>query len=469
MEIFLQVALALGAGLGVGFVAGWRLSGMNARQAGALAVAQAEARMGQSVSQLAEQKARVEATLAAERTSYDDKVKVYQDAEERLQKAFKGLSSEILNASSERFLTLAAKKLEDLQGQARTDLDARRQSINELLQPMKESLGLVTATLGQVENSRREDYGRLATQLTSLDRETTMLVRALRTPHGRGRWGEVQLRRVVEMAGMVARCDFDEQVSVRHEMGAHRPDVIIHLPGGKSIVVDAKAPLSAYLDAVDVTDEAERDARLKQHASQVRTHIEQLSSKAYWQQFSTAPEFVVMFLPGEALFGSALQVDPSLIEFGAERNVIAASPLTLLALLRTVAHGWRQEQLADNAREISALGRDLYERLCTMADHLVDLRKKLEGAIQSYNATIGSIEGRILAPARKLRDLGVSSAKELPALEPVDHVPRRLQAAELVSSGADAPSFDAEIVADGTAVDGSQKQEARSKEQGLDT
>ena len=446
MDIVFEVALALGAGLGVGFGAGWYLAGLSARHAGALAEAQAEARFGHSMSRLAEQKARVEATLAAERTSHDDKVKVYQDAEERLQRAFKGLSSEILNASSERFLTLAVKKLEDLQGQARTDLDARRQSINELLQPMKESLGQVAATLGQVENSRREDYGRLAEQLTNLDRETTMLVRALRTPHGRGRWGEVQLRRVVEMAGMVAKCDFDEQVSVRNETGVHRPDLIIHLPGGKSVVVDAKAPLSAYLDAIDAADDVEREARLKQHASQVRTHIDQLSSKAYWQQFQGAPEFVVMFLPGEALFGSALQVDPSLIEFGAERNVIAASPLTLLALLRTVAHGWKQEQLADNAREISSLGRDLYERICTMADHFVDLRRKLEGTIQAYNATVGSIEGRILAPARKLRDLGVSSAKELSVLEPVDHVPRRLQAAELAGPGGEPAPLDAEVV-----------------------
>lgn len=445
MDMSVQIVLALVAGLSVGFAAGWFLSSLHARQTGALAVAQAEARLGQSMAQLAEQKARVEATLAAERTSHEDRVKVYQDAEGRLEQAFKGMAGEILNASSERFLTLAAKKLEDLQGQARTDLDARRQSINDLLLPMKESLGLVTSTLGQVENSRREDYGRLAEQLTSLDRETTMLVRALRTPHGRGRWGEVQLRRVVEMAGMLARCDFDEQVSVRHDAGVHRPDLIIHLPGGKSIVVDAKAPLSAYLDAIDVADEAGREAGLRQHAGQVRTHIEQLSSKAYWQQFPSAPEFVVMFLPGEALFGSALQVDPSLVEFGAERNVIAASPLTLLALLRTVAHGWKQEQLADNARDISALGRDLYDRICTMAEHLIDLRRKLEGAIQAYNATIGSIEGRILAPARKLRDLGVTSSKELAALEPVDHVPRRLQAAELVGDTADS-ALDAEVV-----------------------
>ena len=450
MGTFVEVAMALGSGLGVGFVVGWYLSGLNARQAGALAVAQAETRLGQSASQLAEQKARVEATLAAERASHDDKVKVYQDAEERLQRAFKGLSSELLNASSERFLTLAAKKLEDLQGQARTDLDARRQSINELLQPMKDTLGTVAATLGQVENSRREDYGRLAAQLTSLDRETTLLVRALRTPIGRGRWGEVQLRRVVEMAGMIERCDFDEQVSVRGDGGLQRPDLIIHLPGGKSIVVDAKAPLAAYLDALDVADDAEREGRMKHHAAQVRAHINQLSSKAYWQQFDPTPEFVVMFLPGEAFFGAALQYDPSLIEFGAERNVIAASPLTLLALLRTVAHGWTQERLAENAREISRLGSDVYDRLCKMVEHLVDLRKKLDGAVDSYNKTVGTIEGRVLPPARKLRELGVIAAKELETLEPVELATRRLQAPEFMGAAGEPPQLDAEVVAGST-------------------
>ena len=446
MGTFVEVAIALGSGLGVGFVVGWYLSGLNARQAGALAVAQAETRLGQSASQLAEQKARVEATLAAERASHDDKVKVYQDAEERLQRAFKGLSSELLNASSERFLTLAAKKLEDLQGQARTDLDARRQSINELLQPMKDTLGTVAATLGQVENSRREDYGRLAAQLTSLDRETTLLVRALRTPIGRGRWGEVQLRRVVEMAGMIERCDFDEQVSVRGDGGLQRPDLIIHLPGGKSIVVDAKAPLAAYLDALDVADDAEREGRMKHHAAQVRAHINQLSSKAYWQQFDPTPEFVVMFLPGEAFFGAALQYDPSLIEFGAERNVIAASPLTLLALLRTVAQAWSHEQLAENARQISQLGRDLYDRLCTMAEHMGNLRRKLDGAVEAYNDTVGSLETRVLVSARRFRDLGLTVTKELGETEPVDVTTRRLQAPEFTGTAGELPACDAEVV-----------------------
>ncbi|MCX6544783.1 MAG: DNA recombination protein RmuC [Acidobacteria bacterium] len=446
MQIVLEVALALGGGLAAGFAAGWHLARLNAGHSGALAVAQAEARLGQLVSQLTEQKARVEATLAAERAAHDDKVKVYQDAEQRLELAFKGLSSEILNVSSERFLTLAAKKLEDLQGQARTDLDARRQSINELLQPMKESLGQVTATLGQVENSRREDYGRLAAQLTSLDRETSLLVRALRTPIGRGRWGEVQLRRVVEMAGMIERCDFDEQVSVRGDSGVQRPDLVIRLPGGKSIVVDAKAPLAAYLDALEVPDDMEREARLKHHAAQVRAHISQLSSKAYWQQFDPTPEFVVMFLPGEAFFGAALQYDPSLIEFGAERNVIAASPLTLLALLRTVAHGWTQEQLAENAKQISLLGRDLYDRLCKMVDHLIDLRRKLDGAVEAYNATVGAIEGRVLPSARKLRELGVTATKELETLAPVEVATRRLQAPEFIDAAGEPSALDGEVV-----------------------
>jgi DNA recombination protein RmuC len=311
---------------------------------------------------------------------------------------------------------------------------------------MKESLGQVTATLGQVENSRREDYGRLAAQLTSLDRETSLLVRALRTPIGRGRWGEVQLRRVVEMAGMIERCDFDEQVSVRGDAGVQRPDLIIRLPGGKSIVVDAKAPLAAYLDALEVPDDSEREARLKHHAGQVRAHISQLSSKAYWQQFDPTPEFVVMFLPGEAFFGAALQYDPSLIEFGAERNVIAASPLTLLALLRTVAHGWTQEQLAENAKQISLLGRDLYDRLCKMVDHLIDLRRKLDGAVEAYNSTVGAIEGRVLPSARKLRELGVTATKDLETLAPVEVATRRLQAPEFADVVGEPFALDGEVV-----------------------
>ncbi|MEI6667858.1 MAG: DNA recombination protein RmuC [Acidobacteriota bacterium] len=442
----LDVILAALAALGGGIAIGWALAAGRARQASALAVAEAEARSGRTLAAVQESRARLETTLKAERDAHAEKLKVYEQADDRLQQTFSALSAQALTNNNEHFLTLAAKKLEDLQAQARLDLDGRRQGIDELLRPMKDTLGSVAATLGQVENSRRQDYGRLAQQLEHLDRETNLLVRALRTPIGRGRWGEVQLRRVVEMAGMIERCDFDEQVSVKGDAGVQRPDLIVHLPGNKSIVIDAKAPLAAYLDAIEVADDTERESRLKHHAAQVRAHITQLSSKTYWQQFGHAPEFVVMFLPGEAFFGAALQFDASLIEFGAERNVIAASPLTLLALLRTVAHAWTQEQLADSARQISLLGRDIYERLCKMVDHLVDLRKKLDGAVQAYNATVGALEGRVLPSARKLRDLGVSATREMDTLVPVETATRRLQAADLAGADDEPPAVDAEVV-----------------------
>jgi DNA recombination protein RmuC len=443
LDLIVASAVALAAGLGLG----WALAAARSRQASALAVAEAETKFSRALAAIQEARARLETTLKAERETHTEKLKVYEQAEERLQQTFSALSSKALNLSSEHFLTLAAKKLEDLQAQARLDLEGRRQGIDDLLRPMKDTLGSVAATLGQVESSRRQDYGRLAQQLENLDRETNLLVRALRTPIGRGRWGEVQLRRVVEMAGMIERCDFDEQVSVKGDAGLQRPDLIIRLPGGKSIIVDAKAPLSAYLDALEVADDAERETRLKHHAAQVRAHISQLSSKVYWQQFDPTPEFVVMFLPGEAFFGAALQYDPSLIEFGAERSVIAASPLTLLALLRTVAHGWTQEQLAENARQISLLGRDIYDRLCKMVDHLIDLRKKLDGAVEAYNATVGTIEGRVLPSARKMRELGVTATRELETLGPVEVATRRLQAAEFTDAAAEPPTLDAEVVA----------------------
>jgi len=446
MSTGFELLVALIAVLAAGWAGGWILARLHGRQAAALAAAQADARA--AVAAILEQKARLEAQVIAERAAHADKLKTYEDAEERLKQVFAGLSSAALNANTEQFLTVAAKKLEDLQGQGRLDLESRRNSIDELLKPMRETLGGVAKTLGAVENSRREDYGQLKEQLGRLDRETTQLVKALRTPHGRGRWGEVQLRRVVEMAGMIERCDFDEQVTVKGDGKAIRPDLLVHLPGGKTIIVDAKAPVSAYLDAVECADEAEKDAKLKQHASQVKTHVTQLSSKEYWKQFEPAPEFVVMFLPGEAFFGAALQHDPTLIEFGVEHNVIAASPLTLLALLRTVAQGWKHEALEENARQISQIGRELYERLSTVAEHLAKVGTRLDGAVEAYNDTVGSLENRLLVSARKFRDLGVDSGKEIKELEPVERATRRLQAADLVP-GADAPALEAEVLSSG--------------------
>jgi DNA recombination protein RmuC len=391
------------------------------------------ARLQQAQTELVAGKARLESALDAERKTNDEKIALVTRASDDLRNAFKAMASDALKSNNSSFLVIAQETLKRFQSEAQGDLDKRQKAVADMVAPVRDSLNKVDAQIQQMEVARGDAYGELRAQVQSLittqkelQSQTGNLVQALRTPNVRGRWGEIQLRRVVEIAGMLNYCDFTEQQSVTTETGRLRPDLVVKLPGGKNVVVDAKTPLQAFLDAFETTDEETRRACLANHARQVRDHMKTLAGKNYWEQFESTPEFVVMFLPGETFFSAALEQDPGLIEQGVLSRVIPASPTTLIALLKAVNYGWNQEKLARNAQQISALGKELHDRLRLLATHITAVGTGLDRAVESYNKAVGSLESRVLVSARKFAELGASVADDIPELEPIETTARAL-------------------------------------------
>ncbi len=389
-----------------------------------------------------ERQSKVEALtkLDASQKSFEEQKALIEAMKTEMTDTFNALSSAALKSSSEDFLRLASEHLGKVVADTKGKLGEHQAAMDGMIKPLYETLKRYEEQIRSIEESRHKAYGSLEEQLRALalthenlQRETSNLVSALRKPQVRGRWGEMQLRRVAELSGMSMHCDFTEQQSMDTEKGRIRPDMIVHLPMEREIVVDSKVSLEAYLDAIAATTEDERKAKMEKHAQQVRSHMNKLASKEYWSQFKQSPEFVVLFIPGESFLSSALDMDNTIIEDGIEKRVIVATPTTFIALLRAIAYGWRQEQLTKNAQEISELGRQLYERMNILVQHFDSIGSNLEKAISAYNKAVGSMESRILPSVRRFKELGVTGADEIPVIEQIDQTPRNLSILELDS------------------------------------
>ena len=394
--------------------------------------------LGRSRSQA--QRAKLETELVHVRNNADEKLNTLRQEQQRLTKEFERLSDDALKRNRDEFLRMAGEKLSSTQEGAKADLDQRRSAVEALVKPLGEQLDRVSSQVHSLEKSRADAYAELRTQVQAMGKnseqlrnETQQLVAALRAPQVRGRWGELQLRRVVEAAGMLEHVDFTEQASADTDDGKLRPDMLVNLAGGKSIVVDAKVSFSGFLEAQHADDEATRSGRLDAHTRHIKAHVDSLAGKQYWEQFAPAPEFVVMFVPSEVFVTAAVERDPAIYEYAFERNVVLATPATLVALLRTVGYTWRQEALAKNAQEVLNLGRELHSRLSTLGGHVSKLGNQLNKAVGAYNSTVSSLESRVLVTARKMADLKVvDSGLDEPAQ--LDTTARKAQAPELVAS-----------------------------------
>jgi DNA recombination protein RmuC len=405
-------------------------------------------RSGQSTRSRTTQ-ARLEAELARTRQAAEERAATADEVRRQLTGEFARLSSEALRRNSDQFLQLADTRLGETHRAAEGDLSRRQEEITRLLAPLVEQLGRYDEGVRRLEVERQGAYTALTEQMRQLtgsherlERETRNLVTALRSPQTRGRWGELQLRRVVEMAGMLERCDFSEQVTSDGDAGRLRPDMVVHLPGGKNVAVDAKVPLQAFLDANEADDEGVRRAHLAAHGRQVKAHVDALAKKEYWKRVDPSPEFVVAFIPGDPLLTAALEHEPGLMEYAVANHVLLATPTSLIALLRAVAYGWQQESLTENARQVQVLGAQLYERISILGEHMAAVGRNLSGAVTSYNRAVGSLEGRVLVTARRFVELGVVGAgeREPTRPSPVDTVTRPLQAPELVGTEDDGAS-----------------------------
>ena len=375
--------------------------------------------------------ASIEAKYEAEINAADDKLKLLEEARDSLKDSFKALSADALSKNNESFIKLAEENLKKHQQTAKDDLEKRQQAITKTVEPVSQTLKTFSERVNKIEERRIESEGSIKKELQKLsemhlrlDQSTNSLVQALRAPQVRGQWGEMHLRRTVEMAGMINYCDFEEQSSVETDEGQRqRPDMLIRLPNERRVVVDSKVPIAAYLDALETDSSEVQSERMKAHARHLRTHIKDLSTKAYWSQFDNAPEFVVLFIPNEAIFSAALEEDPSLIELGVENKVILATPTTLIALLKAVAYGWQQEAITREAKEIAALGREIYDRLSVVIGHFVKLGKSIDQSVGNYNKAMNSVDSRLMVTARKFESLESASTEKLPEVNQIEKRP----------------------------------------------